>query len=229
MIVSLTHQRRPLISASVWLNEECQHSADRLMGYTATLMPLLAELCALAEDARGTTQSHYIVDAEPLSPLQDSLSQRAGDLQAKIEAWHSNSTPGVSFRSSWKILAQAYAYRSATLLYIFRLFHPPQSSQAGDRMAIGMAHDVLVYTSGPREELRMLLWPVFIAACEAVDEDDWSTVLEVFDSICMYRKTATALRTKNFCVDRVWKVRDSGMAWDWMKLVELYPGECLPI
>ena len=199
------------------------------MGYTGTLMPLLAELCALAEDARGNTQNHFIIDADSLSPMQDSLSQREADLRAKIEAWRPISTTGVSFRSSRKFLAQAYAYRSAALLYIFRLFHPPQSSQAADRVALGMAHDVLVYTSGPREELRMLLWPVFIAACEAVDEDDRSTVLEVFDSICMYRKTATALRTKNFCVDRVWKVRDSGMEWDWMKLAKFYPGECLPI
>ena len=146
-----------------------------------------------------------------------------------IEAWHPNSISGVSFGSSRKFLAQAYAYRSAALLYLYRLFHPPQTSPEADQVALAMAHDVLLYTCGPREELRMLLWPVFIAACETLGEEDRLTVLDVFDAICEYRKTATALRTKRFCIDRVWKARDSGMEWDWMRLVESYPGECLPI
>jgi hypothetical protein len=199
------------------------------MGYTATLMLLLSELSALAEDVRGMGQNRYVTDSEPVPLTKENLLERATELRSKIEAWYPNSIPGVSFRSSRKFLAQAHAYRSAALLYLYRLFHPPQSSPEAGSVALAMAHDVLVYTSGPRDELRMLLWPVFIAGCEALEEEDRLTVMDVFDAICEHRKTVTALRTKRFCVDRVWEARDKGTEWDWMKLVELYPGECLPI
>jgi hypothetical protein len=234
MMLSLTHCRRPMISTAIWLDEECRNSADRFMGYTATLMPLLEELSALAEDVLGATSPVDVgeargTDAISLSRIYN-LSHRAADLRARIDSWRwPNSLLERSFRSSRKLLLQAYAYRSAALLYLHRLFHPPDSSAGADQVALGIAHDILVYTNGPPEEVRMLLWPVFVAACDLANEDDRSTALQVFDSIYKSRKTATSLRTKEFCVNRVWAARDTGMDWNWMTLVRQYPGECVPI
>jgi hypothetical protein len=129
IVVSLIYQRRPLISTSVWLDEGCQSSADRLMGYTATLMPLLLELSALAEDTRRQAQSQYKTDAKCLP--QDEIIQRADDVRPKIEAWNPTSIQGVSFRSPQKFLAQAYAYRSAALLYLSSLSPSSELTRCG--------------------------------------------------------------------------------------------------
>jgi hypothetical protein len=228
IMLALTLRRRSLISTDIWLDEECQSSADRLMGYTTTLMPLLSELSALAEDVRTLEYNKLQADPE-LSYLKEETLQRAATLRSRIDAWRPKTTPGVPFRVARKYLSQAHAYQSATLLYLYRLINPPQSSAEADAEALKIAHDILIYTSGPPQELRMLLWPVFLAACEALDAEDRSVCLEVFDSICEHRKTATALRTGQFCTKRVWTARDSGLEWNWMKLVEQYPGECLPI
>ncbi|RDW79856.1 hypothetical protein BP6252_04494 [Coleophoma cylindrospora] len=236
MIISLTHFRRPSISTTVWLDEHSRQTADRFMGYTATLMPLLAELCVLAEDVRGAVRTSFVGELGLIAEFSDSplpqgasLSQRAAHLAARIAAWQPTAPRGLSFRSSRKFLSQAYCYRTAALLYLHRLFHLPHTSLEADDKALELAHNVLLYTTGPIEELRMSLWPVFICACEFSSEDDRSAVLEVFDAILKYRRTATALRTKNFCVEKVWKARDEGREWNWMELVKQYPGELMPI
>ncbi|KAL3424076.1 hypothetical protein PVAG01_03358 [Phlyctema vagabunda] len=236
MITSLTHFRRPSISTTVWLDEECRHTPDRFMGYTTTLMPLLAELCSLAEEVRGPVQASCIVKLEDVamniaSPLPEgtSLAQRAENLAAQISAWEPIVPRGVSFRSSRKFLSQAFCYRTAALLYLHRLLNPPGHLVGADDTALEMAHKVLIYTTGPPEELRMSLWPVFIAASEFENSDDRAIALEAFDAVCTFRRTATAFRTRKFCVDRVWKARDEGSDWDWMALVSRYPGELIPI
>lgn len=236
MILSLTHFHRPLIPTAVWLDEGCGQSADRLMGYTTTLMPLLTELCGIAEEIRGVLGTKEIMHIEnPLKSNADSsseynsLSLRAADLRAQIDSWRPISPQGVPFRCSKKLLSHSYATRSAALLYLHRLFHPPGSSPGADQMALTMAHEVLVHTSGPPDELRLLLWPIFIAASELENGDERLTAVQMFDAICKGRNTATALRTKNFCIERVWEARNAGFEWNWMAMVDQYPGECVPI
>lgn len=78
-------------------------------------------------------------------------------------------------------------------------------------------------------QLKTALWPVTIAGTELTGEEDRALVLGFFDEIYRQRRTVTALRTKAFVEDRVWKARDEGKEWGWMDLVTRYPGECLPI
>ncbi|KAK2011574.1 hypothetical protein LZ32DRAFT_335031 [Colletotrichum eremochloae] len=61
-----------------------------------------------------------------------------------------------------------------------RLFQPPCSSLEADSEAHIKAQKVILYTSGPPPECKMLLWPVFMAACEMLDPDDRAAALEVF-------------------------------------------------
>lgn len=320
MIISLVCCQRPRIPTSVWLDETAVTTADRLMGYTATLMPLLEELCALAEDVKmllaqaknsqqeyeeetenanvvvasdhaswplTTTTSSYldpstfqpamyntnnIIDnsdiseiattptqlfspvscispstpsTTPLPPTPTTgpdifaaYAQRAEDLRLRIETWKPSIAHGLSFRSSRRYLSQAACYRSGALLYLFRLLHPPQPSphppspspNTIDGEATAKAHEVLLSTTtGADGEVKMLLWPVFLAACEMSAEEDRQMVLDILDAIMVQRRTVTAQRTKGFVLNRVWPARDEGREWNWMVLAREYPGECLPI
>lgn len=327
MVISLVQMRRMAIPSSVWLDEEVKTSADRLMGYTSTLMPLLEELCALAEDVRhlleeadyhvqqqqqvflleetpfespppyiddefggaglehissesmavhsdhdmfhcGDLSASFHLDHDstafhphsqtsiptssttaPAAPdrLADCL-RRADDLRVRIELWKPSLPHGMSFRQSRRYLSQASCYRSGALLYLFRVLNPPgaapssmscarSGADAGppaaaesDGEATAMAHDVLMATnSADGDDLKMLLWPVFFAACEMSVPEDRRMVLGMFDEILARRRTVTAQRIKEFVLNRVWATRDEGREWNWAVLARQFPGECLPI
>lgn len=234
MVLSLVAMRRPCIPTATWLDQDSRNLVDRLMGYTVTLMPLLEEICALAEDIRrgnlGMKQRTYedLSGESPFSSAQIGF-ERAQDLSARVTAWRPVPNRAVSSQASKSCLSQAYAWRSAALLYLYRLLNPPGSSPEADMVALGMACEVLAHLSAPPDELKGSLWPTFIAACELEGDDDRATAIDIFDGIYRSRKTATCLHTKRFTLDRVWKARDAGDDWNWMNLVQKYPGECIPI
>jgi hypothetical protein len=96
--------------------------------------------------------------------------------------------------------------------------------------ALHKAHEILLYAGNlPASDVKLLLWPVFLAACEMKDPEDRSAVLEIFNSILDKRKTVTVLQTRTFVENVVWRARDEGKDWNWMRLAQEHPGECLPI
>lgn len=277
MILSLVHLHRPLIPTAVWLDQQAQTSADRLMGYTTTLMPLLEELCILAEDMRHLQQEDSVrasADSRHLPGLagpdrdKNYYAQRADDLRTRIELWKPSLPHGLSFRRSRRFLSQAACYRAGALLYLFRLLHPatPGGGSGGsgggsssssnnkdddedgnnynnnnnnstpssleDKEATARAHEVLMSANAAAnnpDEVKMLLWPVFLAACEMSAEEDRQMVLDILDAILEQRKTATVQKIKSFVLNRVWPARDQAGEWNWWILAQRFPGECLPI
>lgn len=237
MIISLVAGRRPSIPTSTWLDEDYRKSVDRLMGYTVTLMPLIEELCILAEDVlHGHRGNGMIMDPEGaaadtllIGSSGDPYSVRASDLCARITTWRPIPSRNLSVERSRMCLVQAYACRSAALLYLYRLFNPPGSSPENDDIALGMASEIITHLRVSPDRLKMSLWPAFLAACELQTEDDRAAATEIFDIIYSSRGTATALQTKIFCQERVWKARDSGADWDWRHFAQQYPHECMPI
>ncbi|OJJ45185.1 hypothetical protein ASPZODRAFT_133822 [Penicilliopsis zonata CBS 506.65] len=216
MIISLSHLRRNSIRTDIWLDEN-NHSPDRFMGSTTTLMPLLEELCGLAEDI----QRH----ATPIGPAETSLfTRRADGLRSRIQAWQC-----VSAAWSARLLAHAHAYRAAALLMLFRLLHGAGSSVESDQTALEMAREVMRYLKRPPEDLRLCTWPALIASCELREEEDRTEAMNVFHSIYSVRRTSTSLQTLKFVTDRVWRARDEGAVWNWMALSQQFPGECVPI
>lgn len=235
MMISLVRFQRPRIPTSYWLDDHAKQHADRFMGYTGTLMPILNELCTLAEDIRTPLPDNILgPDSEDITfsiPLHDPLIlvERAARLQSQLELWHPTVDSTLSFHSSRKFLMHANAYRSAALLYLHRLIHPAGSSVEADQAALIMAYEVMVHTSGEDDDLKMSLWPVFIAACEVCNEADRTTATYMLGAICRARKTVTSTRTRAFVINRVWHARDNALDWNWMTLSEQYPNDLLPI
>jgi hypothetical protein len=244
MMIAMAYSRPPLIPTEVWLDEDCQNHPDRFMGYTGTLMPVLARLSILARDARALFKQRTEVGAdfrrvlEPngvhlgtvrKSQSNGNLSQRALELQTAVNQWRPNHPPKTSFQSSKNMMLHAHAYKTATLLYLHRIMEPAGVSKEADQVALSMAHEVLMHLSGLSDALKTALWPAFIASCELASMEDRTTAVQIFEEIFRLRKTVTTLRTKAFCITRVWQARDAGNNWNWMDLVYEYPGECLPI
>jgi hypothetical protein len=237
MMLSLSQCSRNAIPTRVWLDEYAQKYADKFMGYTATLMPLLEELCALAEDvgqsvdierAIADEQEHVASSLRPVTNIS-ALSQQVNELRFKIQLWRPSIDQRVSAWTSRRLLAHAYATRTAALLLLHRLFHPAGSSVHADKEAFQMACEVLVHLNGKPDDLRLSTWPTFIASCEMESQDDRDIAIGVFNAIYSARKTGTAIQTRNFVTNRVWRARDSGAEWHWIVLSKKHPGECVPI
>ncbi len=233
MIVSLSQLRRNSIKTETWF-DKATSSTDRFMGYTTSLMPLLEELCALAEDIRpnsGTSRAVPVI-ASRSGDTNSILIEKINNLRSRIRSWQWVSGPGdvvVSPGSSGRLVEHACAYRAAALLVLHRLMHPAGSSAGCDREAFEMACEVMAHLKGPPENLRLSTWPALIASCELKNAGDRAVAMEVFSGIYRARKTGTSLQTKKFVLERVWKARDAGDDWDWMTLSQKYPGECIPI
>ncbi|OKL63429.1 hypothetical protein UA08_01189 [Talaromyces atroroseus] len=234
MVLSLSQCRRNSIQTELWLDESSRSSPDRFMGYTTTLMSLLQELSALAEDVcqsaeaitngleDSTMNSWSVTKVTAISPPM-------ADLKSRIQSWRPTFGQGVSARTSSRLLAHAYASRAAALLMLHRLMHPAGSSAEADKEAFHMACEVIVHLHGEPDDLRLSTWPAFIASCELQSQEDRTVALGIFDAIYSARRTSTAIQTKNFVAERVWKARDACEDWNWMILSRKYPMECVPI
>ena len=197
------------------------------MGLTATLMPTLEELCILAKEFRQYRGGSMTITWDD---TENDLYLRADEIAFRVQTWHPlGKVESLSARTLKVFLLQAYALQAAALLYIHRLKYPAGISEEADRIALAKACEILAHLSAPPEELRMSTLPAFVAACEMSTENDRATAISIFDGIYLSRKTATTLRTKEFCIRRVWHARDCGMDWNWMNLVQQYPWECVPI
>lgn len=208
------------------------------MGFTPTLMPLLQELCALAEDIHQNTGTSRAIANDVVEwplPVTDisTVSTQAllvADLRSRLQLWRPKLAQGVSARTSRRLLAQAFATRAAALLMLHRLVNPAGSAtEAADNEAFQMACEVMVHLNGEPEDLRLSTWATFVASCELQSREDRDVAIGIFDAIYSSRRTGTALQTKKFVIERVWKARDGGENWNWMALSRRYPRECVPI
>lgn len=240
MMVALTYSRLALIPNDVWLDEESRRCPDRFMGYITTLMPMLIDVCAIAESIRVNPQmvtratSHPTYDSgsddlEENFEVENERMRKFTDLRTKIHEWHPTSSQTASFKASKSLMLHAYAYKAAALLYLHRLKDPAGSSEEADRIALSMAHEILMHLSSISEQMKTALWPLFLAGCELKIDEDRDSALKLYDILFLLRRTVSITRTRDFCINRVWSARDSGNDWNWMVLVHLYPGECLPI
>jgi len=242
-MLAVTQRRRPSISCSMWMDVDCYNTADRFMGFTMTFMPLLEELCGLAEDMKRAPLPCPFGNDLPMSEANLNtttyqaqaslntalLNSRAAALRNRLESWRPPSVPGFSGNSSQKFLLHAATYRSAGLLYLHRLFHPPSQSITADDVALSLAYDIFAHMSGPFSWLRLSLLPALLAACELKNDDDRKMALDILEGMYCSRNTFTTEKTKRFVVNRVWPSLHNREQLSWMQLAEKYPGECVPI
>jgi hypothetical protein len=237
--MALLYQKRPLIPTSLWLDEACQTHADRFMGFTMTLIPLLEDLAMLAKDnqrvhyaRRSSTNMQHPGCNNPIedTPYSPSLIlSQATSLRIRILSWHPPLIDSFSGPASRKFLLHASMYRLGALLYLHRLVNPHGCSKFEEDQALILAYDIIAHLSTEARDNRLALFPIFLATCEFEKLEDRSMAVDIFDAIYGSRNTFSTLVTKTFVIKRVWKARDAGRDWGWMGLVQKWRGECVPI
>ncbi|CEL11474.1 hypothetical protein ASPCAL14576 [Aspergillus calidoustus] len=228
LLISLTRMQRTRINPCAWLDEYSLCHADRVMGLTTTLAPLLSQLAALAEDVQHTMNGQFItasttVETNHLAVRRSDLVEREASIRAQLVSWRPIRDLTMSMAMSRTFLPHAYTWRAAALLYLFRLFNRPGSSTEADAEALSMAYEAMVHISGPPQDIKLSLWPLFIAACELESSEDRDHATRLFDDICYARPIVTARRTRSFVVDTIWPARDAGERWDWMHFARCAP------
>ncbi|KAJ0415575.1 fungal-specific transcription factor domain-containing protein [Aspergillus carlsbadensis] len=228
LLISLTRTQRTKVDPCAWLDEYSICHADRVMGLTTTLAPLLSRLAALAEDVQCTINSYFITDSTTvetnhLAVRSSDLLGREASIRDQLVSWRPIRDPTMSLAMSRTFLLHAYTWRAAALLYLFRLFNRPGSSAEADSEALSMAYEAMVHISGSPQDIKLSLWPLFIAACELKSREDRAHAIRLFDDICYARPIVTARRTKSFVVDTIWPARDAGENWDWMHFARSAP------
>ena len=275
LLHSLSRMQRPKIQPSTWLDDYAARHADRLLGLTATLTPILYKLAELAGDvqaildaSQGSTDSTESPDtstradvdnssqvpfyddsldslpsvddsglfgdvypdtttaaSDPRGNPQDNpahdaycLAEREASIRAQLLMWRPIHDHSLSIQTSRTLLLHASAWRAAALLYLFRLFNRPGSSLDADRTALGMAYEVMMHIHGPAEDVKLSLWPLFVAACELEQPEDRALATALLNEVCHARPIMTARRTKAFVMEHIWPARDRGEVWDWMQL-----------
>ncbi|CAK7275174.1 hypothetical protein SEPCBS57363_006545 [Sporothrix epigloea] len=287
LLHSLSRMQRPKIQPSTWLNDYSMRHADRLLGLTATLTPILYKLAELAGDvqailnndafyqgsgghptaaaAANYNKQHHSTahsnslndpslpslsttasggcatdydddalfgdsgvffsadtagDASLYLTQRSDLAEREAAIRAQLLMWRPIHDSSLSIQTSRTLLLHASAWRAAALLYLYRLFNRPGSSPDADQMALSMAYEVMMHINGPAEDVKLSLWPLFIAACELDQPEDRALATALFTEVCHARPTVTARRTREFVMDHIWPAHDRGDVWDWMQLTQ---------
>ncbi|CAH0036337.1 unnamed protein product [Clonostachys solani] len=236
LLLSLSRMQRTRINTSIWLDDYSRSHADRLLGLTATLAPILTQLAALAEDVQYAITDHSVggdmyclLNFDQISIKRSDLEERAASIRAQLLTWRPIQDSSLTLRTSRTLLLHAAAWRAAALLYLFRLFNRPGSSANADGIALSMAYEIMTNISGTPDDIKLSLWPLFLAACEVEQPDDRDLATQMFNDICSSRPILTAKRTKSFCVDQIWPARDRGENWDWMQLVRFEDNVFTPL
>ncbi|CAK7568364.1 MAG: hypothetical protein SEPTF4163_006352 [Sporothrix epigloea] len=287
LLHSLSRMQRPKIQPSTWLDDYSMRHADRLLGLTATLTPILYKLAELAGDvqailnndtfyqgsgghptaaaAANYNQQHHsnahsnslndpnlpsmsttasgggatdydddalfgdsgvfftadtAGDASLYLTQRSDLAEREAAIRAQLLMWRPIHDSSLSIQTSRTLMLHASAWRAAALLYLYRLFNRPGSSPDADQMALSMAYEVMMHINGPAEDVKLSLWPLFIAACELDQPEDRALATALFTEVCHARPTMTARRTREFVMDHIWPAHDRGDVWDWMQLTQ---------
>lgn len=229
-LFGLTTTLTPVLAQLAGLAEDVQAALDDAV--SRGLLAPLGEYCPREDgpadgDAASASASasasyptfpDYSVGSHYMLTQREDLAEREASVRAQLLAWRPVNDTSLSLRASRKFLLHASAWRSAALLYLFRLFNRAGSAPAADNAAQGMAYEVMMHVSGQPEDTKLSLWPLFVAACEMDRPEDRDTATQLFDSVCHTRPLLTAIRTRALCTDHIWPARDRGDIWDWMYL-----------
>lgn len=186
-------------------------SVDTLLGMATTLWPVIHRLSNLVgvkdELDAATAEGQF----SKCAVLRTELEATAAAIQVALKQWQPVLPPEVNTPSErarlQSILNNALAYRHSAFVYLYRTIyghsraHPlvQQHAHASLTHCIGTASG-----GGP---MSALLWPLFVAACEAVGPEDRDLARQTFRAIDRVQGMTNIERA--WCiVQEVWRRAD---------------------
>ncbi|KAK0674733.1 fungal-specific transcription factor domain-containing protein [Cercophora samala] len=180
------------------------NNIDTLLGMSTTLWPIIHRLSGLSS-LKSSLDAAISSGSSPtkIAVLRTEFSSTAQAIEAALNNWQpqlpadftpppGNDDPEVdpapvaaSTRSSNipSIYHNALAYRHASLLYLYRTILRYQREHALVRKHTRLTLKNCVATVGHRGPMSALLWPLFVAACEAGAGKDRELAREAFEKV----------------------------------------------
>ncbi|OTA96637.1 hypothetical protein M434DRAFT_19475 [Hypoxylon sp. CO27-5] len=199
-------------------------NVDTLLGMATTLWPImhrLSNLLSLKNDIERATQENQTSKSAVLRMEFETTSQA---IETALSQWEPCLPPDIIVQDGvlrginedeipeqqrlQSILHNALAYRHSAFVYLYRTIYgyPARREVVQKHAHTALIHCVeTVSHGGP---MGALLWPLFVAACEAVSAEDRALSQRAFDGINL-RQGMTNIGQAWNIVQEVWKRLDS--------------------
>lgn len=225
-VLSRNPQLDPVTISPVWwdlvhclLNREVpviQYSVrdptviDHVVGFCATLMPIVYDLCIVSNNILHSGLEHNI--------------NALKEIEAKVSSWHPNfELESVDEYSSEEIAAmraQALMNRTVALMIIHRITNPigtqdHVAKSYADSIVAELSHYMAV--AGPGKTLPHTAFPLFMAMLETTELPK-----EFWDNITL-KKVIPVSRKLSAVVEFVWKKRLAGFTGSMFDLIDNGP------
>lgn len=193
-------------------------SADALLGMATSLWPIvhqLSNLGALKDEVVRAERSDG-PDTEHAKQLRAELETRASAIEASLVAWEPELSPDQGSNDNAAdpsgplcgILKNARAYRHSSLVHLYRSIygarraHPTVQAHAHASLELCLG---TVESAGP---MGALLWPLFVAACEAQTPVDRTLATRSFEGVGRHQGMANIEQSWQI-VQEVWRRADA--------------------
>ena len=194
-------------------------AVDTLFGLVADLWPIIHRLASLVEVKRNLDKEEISSPgAERSSTMRTDFETNTASIELALHQWIPKipasvvtiETPADDSRLQ-SVLNNAEAHRQAAFVFLYRtvLGHSRTSPkvQTPVKQALQACLRVVIF-SGP---MAALVWPLFTAACEAVEDSDRNVARNVFQHLETRQGMNNIVTAYDVCED-VWKRGDVGQA-----------------
>ncbi|KAM6476418.1 fungal-specific transcription factor domain-containing protein [Trichoderma sp. SZMC 28011] len=197
-------------------------NVDTLLGMATSLWPIIYRLSTLGGLKRQLVEAELRGDDSETAKLRMEFETTASAVEFALQEWvpsPDESLPkdtdnpimaGVSAKKQMEsILNSAMAYRHSGFVYLYRTIYGCSRlhSVVQRHTHISLTHCMeTVRNKGP---MGALLWPLFVASCEATDADDRELSRQTFTAINQ-RQGMTNIERARCIVEEVWRRADNG-------------------
>lgn len=186
-------------------------SVDTLLGMATTLWPIIHRLSNLGSLKDELDAAQAQGQLSKAAVLRTELETTGSAIQVALKHWQPAPPPESNSPSErarlQSILNNALAYRHSAFVYLYRTIyeHPRSHALVQHHAHLSLTHCIGTVTGdGP---MSALLWPLFVAACEATDPDDRDLAQQTFTAIDRVQGMTNIQRA--WCiVQEVWRRAD---------------------
>ncbi|KAI4129232.1 MAG: hypothetical protein LQ338_002344 [Usnochroma carphineum] len=192
-------------------------AVDTLFGLVADLWPLIHRLASLVDVKRNLEKQELASPGhEKASNMRSDFETNTSSIELALHQWIpkipavvvATENPADDSRLQ-SILNNAEAHRQAAFVFLYRnLLSQPRSSakvQTSAKQALQTCLRVVIF-SGP---MAALVWPLFTAACEAIEDNDRNVARTVFRHLETRQGMNNIVTAWEVC-EEIWRRRDAG-------------------
>ncbi|TRX89839.1 hypothetical protein FHL15_009272 [Xylaria flabelliformis] len=201
-------------------------NVDTLLGMATTLWPIMHRLSNLLFTKKELEDAQRMKQASKVAVLRTEFETTSQAIEAALTQWKPCLPPNITIQDDvlvlkgvvgeeipetarlQSILHNALAYRHSAFVYLYRTIYgyPPKHELVQQHSHSALHH--CVQTTAARGPMSALLWPLFAAACEAIDSKDRELARKAFSEI-EQRQGMTNIQEAWRIIQEVWKRLDS--------------------